>query len=324
MADPILDALERASIIYNPVARNAPRRERLLAATARLRDEGWEIDLLSTEGPVHAVDLAKAAAAAGSRVVFSCGGDGTLNEVVNGLAGTEATLAVIRGGTGNVFAKEVGVAKDPERALRVLTDGEERRFDLGVAGPSAGSGGASGRGGRYFLLMAGVGFDGSVVRRVPERPKRLLGTTSYVLWGAAEALRFRSRRTEIRLDGETRECELYWLLVGNTRSYGGVVDVTFRAVADDGLLDAYVFAGRGLPWVVRTGARIALRRQDGAAGVSFQRARRVEVLSPGLHVQADGEYFGETPMTFSVAPRALRVLLPRGGGRRILSGNEGV
>ena len=323
--------MERASIVYNPVARNAPRRERLLAATARLRDEGWEIDLLSTEGPVHAVDLAKAAAKAGSRVVFSCGGDGTLNEVVNGLAGTEATLAVIRGGTGNVFAKEVGVAKDPERALRVLVEGEERRFDLGVAAPPAGpsrapstgsgqnSGGTSGRGGRYFILMAGVGIDGSVVRRVPERPKRLLGTTSYVLWGAAEALRFRSRRTEIRLDGETRECELYWLLVGNTRSYGGVVDVTFRAMADDGLLDAYVFAGRGLPWVVRTGARIALQRQDGAAGVSFQRARRVEVLSPGLHVQADGEYFGETPMTFSVAPRALRVLLPRGGGRRILS-----
>src|SRR3990170_2302432 len=92
MADPILNALERASIIYNPVARNAPRRERLLAATARLRDEGWEIDLLSTEGPVPAVDL----------------------------------------------AKEVGVAKDPEQALRVLIEGEERRFDLGMAGPSAG------------------------------------------------------------------------------------------------------------------------------------------------------------------------------------------
>src|SRR3990170_1957732 len=155
---------------------------------------------------VDAVDRGKAAAKAGSRVVFSCGGDGTLNEVGNGLVGTEATLAVIRGGTGNVFGKEVGVAKDPERALRVLIEGEERRFDLGVAAPPAGpsrapstgsgqnSGGTSGRGGRYFILMAGVGIDGSVVRRVPERPKRLLGTTSYVLWGAAEALRFRSRR----------------------------------------------------------------------------------------------------------------------------------
>ncbi len=101
-----------------------------------------------------------------------------------------------------------------------------------------------------------------------------------------------------------------------------MLDVTFRAVADDGLLDAYVFAGRGLPWLVSTGVRIVLKRHEGAAGVSFRRVRDVEVLTPGLDVQADGEYFGATPMAFSVAPRALSVLVPPGRGDRLLSRPE--
>jgi diacylglycerol kinase (ATP) len=303
--------VNKATIVFNPAARNARRPEQLLAAAAALKTEGWEVGVLTTSAPGHATDLAREASAAGARVVFACGGDGTVNEVANGLAGGETALGVIRGGTGNVFAKEVGVPRAPADALRVLVDGEEQRFDLGVAG------------GRYFLLMAGVGFDASVVRRVPDRFKRLLGTASYALWGATEALRFRGREAIIRIEGEEKTIDLFWMVLGNTRSYGGIVDITFRALADDGLLDAYVFAGRDLPWVLTTGARIALGRHHAGQGVSFYRAATVEVSTPGLPVQGDGEYFGETPMAFSVAPRALTVRLPRGGARRLLATPEG-
>ena len=299
--------MKRASIIFNPFARNAPALERLRAAGGAFRKDGWEIEVLRTEASLHAVALASEAAERGSEVVFACGGDGTVNEVVNGLAGKQAALGIIRGGTGNVFGKEVHVPRQFNDALGVLTDGEDYLFDIGQAGD------------RYFLLMAGIGFDGSVVRRVPTGPKRFLGTTSYVIWGAAEAVRFQSRHVNLLVDGKPEDIELYWLLVANTRSYGGVVDVASTAIADDGLFDAYAFAGRSLPWMLMTGSRIALRRHHGAPGVHFQRAAKIEIVTPGIDVQADGEYFGQTPMTFAVIPRALTVRLPRGGARRLMS-----
>jgi diacylglycerol kinase (ATP) len=299
--------VKKASIIFNPFARNAPALERLRAAGGALRTDGWEIEVLATEASLHAVSLASEAANRGSEVVFACGGDGTVNEVVNGLAGKQAALGIIRGGTGNVFGKEVHVPRRLNDALRVLADGEDYCFDIGQAGD------------RNFLLMAGVGFDGSVVRRVPTGPKRLLGTTSYVIWGAAEAVRFQSRQVDLVVDGKPEDIELYWLLVANTRSYGGVVDVASTAIADDGLFDAYAFAGRGLPWMLMTGSRIALRRHHGAPGVHFHRAARIEIVTPGLDVQADGEYFGQTPMSFSIIPHALSVRLPKGGARHLIS-----
>ena len=300
--------MERASIIYNPVARNAPSLERLGDAAAAVKSSDWSIEILPTAAPGHAAGLAAEAAKAGSRLIIACGGDGTLNEVLNGLAGSDAAVSVIRGGMGNVFAKEIGVPRSPLAALQALVEGEDHRFDLGMAGE------------RYFLLMAGVGFDATIVRRVPNRPKRLLGSTSYALWGAAGLFGYHSRPVNLSIDGISSEIDLYWLLLGNTRSYGGVVNITSEAVVDDGLLDAYVYAGRGLSWVVRTGLWIALRRADRARGVSFQRVREVEITTPGVAVQADGEYFGETPMKFSIMPRGLLVRMPAGRGRHLLGG----
>jgi len=298
--------VERAVIIYNPRARNAPTRERLKSAADYYRSQGWLIDIRGTEGPRHATEIAREEAAAGTKVIFSCGGDGTLNEVVNGMAGTESLLCVIRGGTGNVFAKEINVARSPESALRVLLEGDEGLFDLGKAND------------RYFLLMCGVGFDAEVVRKVPSMTKKFLGTTSYVLWGMAEAARYRSMPVRLRLgEDEEQEIDLYWLLLGNTRSYGGVLNIAHDAVADDGLLDTYLFAGRSLQ--IATAARVAVGRQEGAPNVTFQRVRELEVLTPGIPVQADGEYFGETPVRFTVEQRVLRILMPPGQGRKLLT-----
>ena len=126
------------------------------------------------------------------------------------------------------------------------------------------------------------------------------------------------RSVTIRLGAdEEQEIDLYWLLLGNTRSYGGVLNIAHRAVADDGLLDAYLFAGRRLQ--IATYARVAIRRQDGAPNVSFQRVPELEVSTPGIPVQGDGEYFGETPMTFRVEKQTLRILMPPGQGRQLLT-----
>ncbi len=299
--------MKRATIIYNPSARSAPPRDRLLVAARQFKPLDWEIDLRVTEAAGHATQQAQEAAAGGSDVVIACGGDGTVNEVVNGLVGSAARFAVIRGGTGNVFAKEIGVPRDPFRALQVLVNGDERSLDLGLAGE------------RYFLAMGGVGLDASVVRHVPTRPKRLLGTTAYVIWGLLELRHYRKRLVSMLVDGELREIELYWLLLGNTRSYGGVLDITSKALADDGMLDTYVFSGGNLVWLTKTALRLVLRRHDGATGVSFQRASELEIITPGIPVQADGEDIGDTPMRFSVASGALRALVPPGQGLQLFT-----
>lgn len=316
--------MQRAVIIHNPAARNAPSAGRLRRAAQELRPLGWEVEVRPTAAAGHAAVLAREAAAEAA-VVFACGGDGTINEVANGLVGSGSALGVLRGGMGDVFGKEVGIPRRPEAAIRLLLQGERRRFDLGtVRGPSVAAlppaGGSPERGCRYFLLLAGVGFDAEVVRRVPPGPKRLLGTASYVLWGLRELARYRPLPAHVRLDaGDERVVDLFWLLLGNTRSYGGVIDITARAVVDDGLLDAYVFAGRGLGWAIATGLRIALRRQDGARGVWSGRVAELAVTTAGLPLQADGEFFGETPATFGVAAAALDVLVPKGGADHLFA-----
>lgn len=303
--------MQKATIIYNPAARNAPKREQLQAASSGFGAHGWEITIRTTDAAGHAREMAVEEAANGTRVVFACGGDGTINEVVNGLAGSESALAVIRGGMGDVFGKEAHIPRNPAKALAVLLNGEEARIDLGKANE------------RHFLLMAGVGFDGSVVREVPPGPKRILGSTAYALWAAAGTVRYKPSIVDLSIDGHQHSGELYWLLLGNTRSYGGVLNITRRASATDGMLDAYAFEGHGLGWVLATGARLAAGRQDGARGVSYYRLAQLEVSTPGLPVQADGEYFGETPMRFGVSPSALTVRTPRGGIRELLGGAEG-
>jgi diacylglycerol kinase (ATP) len=291
----------QASIVYNSVAQRRPPLARVRRAALKWRAAGWDIDVRVTESAGHATALAREAATSGAKVVFACGGDGTVNEVVNGLVGSDSSLAVIRGGTSNVFASEIGVPWPLEKALGVLVDGDVRRFDLGMAG------------GRYFLMMAGIGFDAGAVRHVSDRVKRPFGIAAYYLFAALELGRCRSHRVNVRIDDAAeREEDLYWLVLGNTRSYAGVIDISARALADDGYLDAYQFGHGGLPWMIANLLFFALRRQNWARGVTFQRLRELEIRTPGVPVQVDGEYLGETPMVFKIAPQALSVLLPKG------------
>jgi diacylglycerol kinase (ATP) len=299
--------VRKATVIYNPTARTAPKRERLIRAAASLQADDWLVEIVATEAAGHATLLAHEASAAGAEVVFACGGDGTINEVVNGLANSESALGVLRGGMGNVFVKEVGIPRSPEAALRLLVEGERRRFDLGMAGE------------RYFLLMAGIGIDANVVKRVSTRTKRVLGSASYGLYGLVELARYKPEKTTMRLDGQTWDGELYWSLIGNTRSYGGVFNITSNALVDDGLLEAYVFAGKGPAWVASTLLKIAGQRHQEGQGVVYVQAREIAVETAGLPVQADGEFFGLTPMQFRVVPAALDVLLPPGKALRLFN-----
>jgi YegS/Rv2252/BmrU family lipid kinase len=287
-------------VVRNPASRGRLDAAALAQAIEVLRRGGWDVTVVETEREGHAIDIARDAAARGVDVVVANGGDGTVNEVVNGIAGTDTALAVLPGGTANVWAGEIGVSKKPAEAMRSALHGERRRVDLGVAN------------GRYFLLMASVGFDAMIIPRVSPVWKRRIGAASYILLGARAIFDSKHWHADVRIDGVTSHRDVYWLLAGNTRSYGGITDIMFRAVADDGLFDVGIMHRGGLRRMIADGIRVLRKKHEDSANIDYVRARVVEVLTPGIAVQADGEAWGETPVRFEVAPLALHVIVPRG------------
>ena len=290
--------MTRCIVIRNPVSRRSLSEARLQDALDHARAAGWHVEGVETAYEGHGTEIARDAVAAGADVIIVHGGDGTINEVVNGIAGSDVALAVIPGGTANVWANESGMRHDPAQAVLDIVHGVRRRVDLGRAGD------------RYFLLMAGIGLDAAIVPRVSARAKRWLGRVAYIAAGAVTALRTKPWRVELHVNGETRDMPLYWMLIGNTRSYGSMVQITYRAQVDDGLLDVAVMHRGGLHLIV-DGVRAFFRRHDRSPNVDYTRVKVLEVMTPGLPVQVDGDLLGETPMRFEVEPLALQVIVPR-------------
>ncbi len=292
---------KRARLIVNPHARTLPSRDRLATAPAWLRLHDWQVDVARTDGPLHAVDLAREAAHHGYDAVIAAGGDGTVNEVVNGIAGTETALAVIPGGTANIWTREVGSPRHPGSVAAMLERGECRRIDLGVAN------------GRYFLLMASFGLDSAVAASVSGFAKARFGRVAYITRGLREAARYSGVQAEITADGESWRLPLLLGLLGNTRSYGGLISISHRARADDGLLDMVLYRAGGVIGLGRQVARTLARRHDSALGTVYREVREAHVVTdPIVPVQVDGEVIGETPMRFGIVPRALAVFVPAG------------
>lgn len=290
----------RVRVIVNPLAGHRPREDRFQAALAWLAVQGWAVERRESEWAGHARLLAADAAEAGCDAVLACGGDGTINEVVNGLAGSQTALAALPAGTVNIWAREVGLPRDPLGSVRLLAEGGRRRVDLGRAGE------------RYFLLLASVGTDSFAVRAVSPAAKRRFGRYAFVGAGLWDLLRHGGRPMTILADGRRLRGRTLVAVIGNTRLYGGVLSATHRARLDDGLLDLCLYPGRFAPRLAAHAVNTLLSRHDRSGAVYLQ-ARRIQFDGPApLPVQADGEYIGETPMTFSVAPAALTVIVPPG------------
>ncbi len=314
--------MRHALIIRNPKARRARPGAELLAAAQPLRDLGWEIDLETTAGAGEATAIARQAAEHGVSVVVAAGGDGTVLEVANGLAGGPAgarpALAVVPGGTANVWAIEAGIPHDPLAALMLLERGRRATVDLGRVAIGEGPE-------RRFLLMCSTGIDAEVVRRVEGRPglKRRLGRAAFV-WPSLRAV-FAGRATEATVvaDGETTRRRLLLAVAGNTRLYGGLLQLTGAARMDDGLLDLVTFeASRGWMPGVLGRVLLALRAARGGlatartGGIEYQRVRELTIEPErALPVQADGEYIGDcspgAPLRIAVDPAAIEVVLAR-------------
>ncbi len=291
----------KATIVCNPNAGRGAAGGSLSHVVSSLERAGWSIDVALTVAPRDATALAFEAVKQGVDAVLAAGGDGTINEVIQALAGSETALGYLPFGTVNIWARELGMPLSPVHAAESLVSGRIEQIDLGRAND------------RYFLLMAGFGFDGEVVRRVRrlERFKGRLGILPYVAAGMFSAPLFRGSDIELRYDGIIRRVEALMLVLGNTRLYGGRFHLTPKAVANDGWLDLCIIKGRGPLDLARQSLPVLISGSVSYSDVEMLRVRELSVRADEpVPYQLDGELCGHTPVQLRVVPKALRVIVP--------------
>jgi len=289
----------RLLAIRNPQSGGGYKRDVPLIMGA-LRGLGYEVDERTTVAEGDAIRLARAGVEEGFDLVCAIGGDGTVNETLNGLAGTDVPLAIIPTGTVNVLAMELGIPLDPPDAVRLLEAGTVSWIDLGLAGE------------RYFGLMAGVGMDAAVVASLSPAMKKAFKEAAFAVQGLATYLTKEEPR--IRVTCAERTVEGYFAVFGNASNYGGGFGITPFADMRDGLLDVCVLKDKSFLSTVWYWTSALINAHLKHPNVEYFRTEAARIVSvepdKEVLVQTDGEMAGRLPLTCSVVPRALRVVVP--------------
>jgi YegS/Rv2252/BmrU family lipid kinase len=288
-----------ASLVVNPVAghkafRSIKRIEELLKNEVSLTT-------FITRKPGDAAAFARDHSDTG--LILVAGGDGTFNEVINGLLKSErrlpadkcAALALIPAGTANVLAKELGIPEDIEQAVRLALTGSPKKISLGRINN------------RYFSLMAGIGFDGRTVFGVNDTVKRFTGKGAYILSGIIALTGYKP--PIIRFKTEKNELTGSMAVIGNSSFYGGYFRVTPEASPTEPLLDLCIFKGKRRIDVLRYVGGVITDRHLGFHDVRYEKCMGIEAESDDtVHIQVDGDYMGTLPATINAVPDAVRLI----------------
>lgn len=294
----------RIAIVFNPVA-GWRRRRRLDAVLRALAARGAAVTVLTTAARGDAARLARMAAGTVD-IVAAAGGDGTINEVANGLLAVPApqrpALGIVPLGTANVLAREIGLALNAAAAADALVGGHALQVRLGRL--------QAGSRDEHFLMMAGIGFDAAVVAAVSPRLKRWLGKGAYVWQSLRHLLRYRPRFYEIAIDGVPHRAAS--AIVSRGRHYAGPYTCAPAASLAAPQLHVCLFERAGRGAVMRYGAALLLDRLPQAAGYRVVPATRVEIVGgAGDAIQADGDHIAHLPATIGLAAEDIRLLVPR-------------
>lgn len=296
-------------LIVNPTA--GRRRHGLVdAVVSRVRAEGWTVDVVATKAAGDARRLAETCDASRYGVIAVAGGDGTINEVVNGLAGRgdeTPPVGIVPLGTANVLAHELGLGFSAAAVARTMTGGRALSVQPGEAINSAGA--------RCFSLMAGAGFDAKVVAGVSAPLKRRLGRAAYVWRSLVEARRYKPVRYQVEIDGVCHEASS--VIVTRSRHYAGPYVVAPHATLGEPLLHVCLFERWGRSHTFRYGLALLLGRLPRSAGyrVVTGHAVKVSVLNDAGEgrdqpVQVDGDNALTLPVSIGLAAGAVRLLRP--------------
>lgn len=267
----------------------------------------------------EATEAARDAAEKDLPLVIVAGGDGAINEVINGLAGTDVKVGIIPLGTGNIFSREMKIPLDIYSACELIAKGKEKRVDLGKAGD------------RYFIWLAGIGADALISKEVNWEVKDKLGTLAYFIFTFRHIKDIRRNFNklqfdfEMALDGEkVIKDRALMIQIGNAATYkGGEYAVNSLESMNDGFLDICVWKKVSTTWIIRQsigfifGMRLyykALRFLK----VKNYKAKKIEIkTTPPTPIHIDGEFFGETPIEFNIVPKSLSLILPEKENKKL-------
>jgi YegS/Rv2252/BmrU family lipid kinase len=295
--------------LVNPAAEGGSVGRRWPELAHRAAALGLSGDALLSERPGQLGELAARAADEGASLVVAVGGDGTVNEIVQGLAGRNVALAVIPRGTGWDFVRTYSIPRKLEDAIAVARDGQTREIDLGRATYRAWAGGEAWS---LFANIASAGMSGAIAKRANETSKALGGKVSY-LWATLTVFaRWRNGEVHVVVDGERREGLMHDVVVANGRYFGGGMMICPEAEPDDGIFDVLLIGDLTKRDLIFTLPKTYKGRHLPHPKAELLRGPVVEIDAPQpLPVELDGEQPGTTPVRFEIVPKALRLRVPR-------------
>jgi len=313
--------LKKGILIYNPIAgRRQLRREREIRTVAGvLRKAGWELELARTERPAMAGELARTAAANDADMVLVCGGDGTINEVINGLAGSQVSLGLLPGGTANILARDIGLPLDPVRAATELSRWSPRRIPLGKASwciEKASTNGAPAEKQqltRYFATVAGVGYDAHVVYKLSSEMKLYWGVAGYIMEALRQVFRYPFRSFSCRTDSGPHRTATF-AAIQRAGNYGGWLHLTPQARFFDDRFSLCLFKSSNPSRYFIYSALVLAQQHFQLDDVELVEARKLHCAAMDggepIRFELDGELVGKLPATFEIVPDALTLLVP--------------
>jgi diacylglycerol kinase (ATP) len=269
---------------------------------------GITVDSIATTGPGHAGEIARCAVDRGADLILVAGGDGTINEAVNGMANSDVPLGILPAGTANVLANELGIGNTMERAAATLADTVQERVALGVISSQNDSQNNALR--RYFLLMAGAGLDADIVYNLNQRMKEAFGKVAYWIGGFSKVGR---RIPEFTVQADGSEYRAGFALLSRVRNYGGDLEIAPTISLLDDEFEMVLFEGESSLGFLKYMLAVVVHQQRGMRGITIVRTRQAVFSAPQdskIHLQIDGEYAGLAPACVEIVPSALTLLVP--------------
>jgi YegS/Rv2252/BmrU family lipid kinase len=283
----------------NPAAAGGKALAAVAPARAELERLGTDFRVIETSSGEHAKKEARAAGEAGA-ITVAVGGDGLVGTLAGAICGMDAALAIIPAGRGNDFARVLGIPTDPAAAARLAVEGEERLLDVGEVD------------GKSFVGIASVGFD-SDANRIANEAKLIKGNLVYAYAALRALLSWKPAHFEVVVDGELHETTGYSAVVANSKAYGGGMFMVPHAQLDDGQLDVMLSDDHSKLHFLRSLPKVFKGTHVDDPVVHFFKGKVVEVRADRpFTMYADGDPLADLPATVRVAPRALRVIVPRG------------
>ncbi len=307
--------MEKMFIIVNPVSANKATEKEWPRFKSILLEKGYEFEAAVTEYPGHATELSRKALKSGFGTIMSVGGDGTMNEVVNGFfeggqpLAPDSRLAVFSRGTGCDFIKALGMEKGIESLLEVLDRNKEKQVDVGRVCFTDNS--AEKLNTRYFLNVADIGIGAETANRVNRHSKRLKGFLSFLLSAVSTIIQYKNKALEVVIDDRlVLKEKMNSVIIANGRYFGGGMKVAPDALLDDGLFDIIILGNLSKVDLIKSFPLIYEGRHLTHPKVKLYKGSKVLVKSEGKGLlEVDGEIPGNDDAEFQILPGALKILV---------------